>query len=95
MVLAALGLSNSALHAFAAALQGVVAAGVSMLVPFPSLSAPTGEVATLSLLYLCFACGVAVEGDLPPNWGAVTQGKGQMGGLSTLNQALVRGLPSC
>ena len=68
-VLAALGLSYYALNAFAAALQGVVAAGVSVVVPCPSSSAPT--VATLSLLHLRFTCRVAVDGDLPPIWEAV------------------------
>ena len=50
--LTALGLSNSALHAFAASLQGVVAAGVSAVVHSPSPSIQTGKVATLSLLHL-------------------------------------------
>ena len=92
--LAALGLSESALHAFAAALQGVVVAGVSVAVISPSPSAPTGKVVTLSLLHLRFACRVAVDGDLPPIWEVVTQGKGRMEGLATLNQTLMRGLPS-
>ena len=90
-----LGLSDSALHTFAAALQGVVAAGISAAVPSPSLSAPTGKVATLSLLHLRFSYGVAVDGELPPIWEAVAQGKGRMEGLVTLNQDLMRGLPSC
>ena len=66
--LAALVLSYYALHVFAAALQGVVAAGVSAAVPSPSPSAPTGKVVTLSLLRLRFECGVSVDGDLPPIW---------------------------
>ena len=90
-----LGLSDSALHTFAAALQGVVAAGISAAVPSPSLSAPTGKVATLSLLHLRFSYGVAVDGELPPIWEAVARGKGRLEGLFTLNRALVRGLPSC
>ena len=64
--LAALGLSDSALHTFAAALQGVVAAGVIAEVPSPALSAPTGKVATLSLLHLRFACGLG-SGSGPPS----------------------------
>ena len=54
--LAALGLLDSSLQAFVVDLQGMVAAGVSAAVPSPAPSAPTGKVATLSLLYLCFAC---------------------------------------
>ena len=63
-----LGLSDSSLHAFSAALHGVVAAGVSAAVPSPSPSAPTGKFAKLSLLHFQFACRVAVDGDLPPIW---------------------------
>ena len=68
--LAALGLSGSAIHAFAAALQGVVTTGVSAAVPSPSLSSPTGKVVTFSLLHLRFVFGVSVDGGLPPIWGA-------------------------
>ena len=93
--LAALGLSESALHAFAASLQGVVAAGVSASVPSPALSAPMVKVVTLSLLQLRFTCGVEVDGDLPLIWESVARGNGRMEGISTLNQALVMGLPSC
>ena len=95
MDLAALGLSDSALHAFVEALQGVVAAGASATVPSPAPSGPTGKVATLSLLQPHFACGVEVDGDLPTICEAVVLGKGRMEGLATLNQALMRGLPSC
>ena len=73
-----LGLSGSALHTFAAALQGVVAARVSAEVTSSAPSALTGKVATLSLLQLHFTCGVAVDGDLPPIWEAVARGKGRM-----------------
>ena len=93
--LAALDLSESALHASAAALQGLVAARISAAVPSPALSAPTVKVATLSLLHLRFVCRVSVYRDLPPIWEAVVRGNGQMEGLSTLNQSLIRGLPSC
>ena len=93
--LAALGQSYYGLHAFAEALQGVVAAGVSLAVPSPGPSAPTGKVTTMSLLHLRFACGVAVYGDLPPIWEAVTRGKGRVEGLAKLNQDLMQGLPYC
>ena len=93
--LAALYLSDSALYIFTAALQGVVAAGVRMAVPPPAPSSLAGEVVTLSLLHLRFECGVAVDGDLPPIWEASDRRKGRMEGLATLNQALMRGLPSC
>ena len=88
-VLASLGLSESALHAFTAALQGVVAAGVSTEVTSLVLSAPTGKIETLSLLHLRFTCRVAVDGYLSPIWEAVARGKGRMEGLATLNQALM------
>ena len=91
--LADIGLSDYALHTFAADLQGVVAAGIRVAVPYPSPSAPTRKVAILSLLHLHFACRVAVDGYLPPIWEAVDQGKDRMEGLYTLNQALMRGLP--
>ena len=55
--LAALDLSDSALHSFSAALQGVVAAGVSAVVPFPAPYTLTGKVATLTFLHLRFVCG--------------------------------------
>ena len=82
---------DSAIHAFALAMQGVVAAGVSAVVPSPYPYAPAGKVTTLSLLHPRFA----VDGDLPPIWEAISQGKGRTEGLATLNQALMRGLASC
>ena len=60
--LTAHGLSDSTLHAFKASLQVMVADGVSAETPSPALSAPTGKVATMSLLHLCLAYGVAVDG---------------------------------
>ena len=45
--------------------------------------------------HIHFACGVAVDVELPPIWEAVAQGKEKMEGLATLNQALMRGLHSC
>ena len=91
--LAALGLSDSYLHAFTAALQGVLEAGVIAEVPSPSPSSPMGKVMTLSLLHLHFVCGVAMDRDLPPIWEAVERGKGRMEGIATLNQVLIQGLP--
>ena len=49
--LAALGLTESAVHAIAVAMQGVVANGVAAALPSPAPSGPTGKVATLSLLH--------------------------------------------
>ena len=77
------------------AMHGVVAAGFIAALPSPVPSGLTGKVATLSLLHLRFACGVAADVDLPPIWESVAQGRGNMDGLATLNQALMRGLPSC
>ena len=95
MGLAALGISNSTLNDFTAALKCVVADGVSAAVPSPSLFALTGKVATLSFLHLCFACVVAVDGDLSHIWEVVAQGKWRMEGLATLNQSLILGLTYC
>ena len=83
------------MHALAAALQGVVANGVAAALPSLAPSGPTGKVATLSLLHLRFVCRVAADVDLPPIWESVARGRGKMDGLATLNQALMRGLPSC
>ena len=73
--LADIGLSDSTLHIFTAALQGVLAAVVSVAVSSPSLSSPMGKVTILSLLYLCFAIRVAMDGDLSPIWEAAAGGK--------------------
>ena len=73
----------------------MVAAGSNAAVIYPTLSGPAGKVATPSLLHLRIACGVEVDGNLPPIWEAVARGKGRMEGLDTLNQALIRGLTSC
>ena len=66
MGLAALSLLDATLQAFAAALQGVVTAGVVSALPSPLSGAPGGNVARHSLLHLRFACGVAGHSDLPP-----------------------------
>ena len=90
-----MGLTESAVHALAVSLLGVVANGVAAALPSPAPSGPTGKVATLSLLHLRFVCRVAADVDLPPIWELVARGRGKMDGLATLNQALMRGLPSC
>ena len=93
--LAAFGLSDATLQAFAAAMQGMVVAGVVSALLSLLPTAPGGKVARLSLLHLHFVCGVAGDSDLPPLWEAVVLGRGKTEGLATLNQALTRGLPSC
>ena len=69
--LADLGLLGSALHTFAAAQRGMLAARVIVAVPSLAPSEPTGKFAALYLLHLQFACGVEVDGYLPPIWEAV------------------------
>ena len=93
--LASLGLSDCAPHAVTAALQGVVETGVSAEGTSPALSTPTGKVSTLSLLHPRFTCWASVDGDLPTICEAFARGKGRMEGIATLNQALMRDLPSC
>ena len=93
--LADLGLSDSTLHAFIAVQQCVVADGVSAEVPSPSPSVLTVKVAKIYLLHLRFVCGMEVDGYLHPIWEAVAQRKGRTEGIATLNQTLIRGLPSC
>ena len=92
MGLAALGLLDATLQAFAAALQGVVTAGVVSSLPSPPPSVPGRKVTCLSLLHLHFASGVEGDSELPPIWEAVTRGRDKTKGLETLNQALMRGL---
>ena len=89
------GLSDATIYAFTAALQGVVAEGVTAALPSHYLAAPAGMDATLLLLHLRFTCRVAGDGDLSPIWEAVARGKINMEGLETLKQTLMRGLPSC
>ena len=62
--------------------------------PPPYPSDPTVKFATFSLLHLRFACGMAVDEDLPPIWEAVARGKGRVEGIATLNQDLMKGLLS-
>ena len=64
--LAALGLLDTTLQAFAAALQGVVTAGVVLDLHTPSPAAPGVKVPCISLLHLHFVCGVAGNIDLLP-----------------------------
>ena len=73
-----LGLSDDTVHAFAAALQGMVTAGVGEALPYPSPSAPSGRVAKILLFHLCFACRVAGDLDFPPIWEKVARTKGGM-----------------
>ena len=94
-VLATLVLLYATVHAFASALQGVVAAGVGESLPSPSSSATLGRVTALLLLHLRFVCGVAGDSGLPPIWEEVARAKGRIEVIGTLNQTLLRGLPSC
>ena len=93
--LSALVLSDANVHTFADALQVVVAAQVGSSPPSPSPIAPLVRVATLSLLHLCFKCGLTGYAELPPIWEEVARMKGRIEGLATLNQTLLRGIPSC
>ena len=81
-------------HAFAAALQGVVAEGLGMALPSPSNATTTGRSATLSLLHLHFICRVVGVAYLPPLWEEADRVKRRTEGIANLNQALLRGLPS-
>ena len=54
MGLSSLGLSDATLQTFAAALQGVVTAGMVSALPSPSPVSPWGKVARLSLMHLRF-----------------------------------------
>ena len=91
----ALGLSDAAVHNFSSALQEVAMAGVEASLPSPSPATPEGRVMNLSILQILFACRLAGDRDLPPIWVAVARGKIRMEGLTTLNQMLMRGIPSC
>ena len=62
MGLGALGLSNSAIHAFAVALQGVMLTEVRVVLFSPSQEALMGKVVTLSFLHLRFIFRVVVDG---------------------------------
>ena len=54
-----------------------------------------GRVVTLLPKKPPFAFRVAGDGDLYPIWEAVAREKVTMEGLVTLNQNIMRGLPSC
>ena len=54
-----------------------------------------GRVVTLLPQNPPFAFRVAGDGDLYPIWEAVAREKVTMEGLVTLNQNIMRGLPSC
>ena len=64
--LATLEISDTVVHAFAAALQGVATAGVGTALPSPSPAAPAGRVVTLSILHLRLAYRLAGYMDIPP-----------------------------
>ena len=85
MGLAAIGLLDATLQAFAAALQGMVTAGVVSALPSPSPAAPGVKVARISFVHLRFECGVAGHSNLPPLWEAVALGQSKTEGLVTLN----------
>ena len=93
--LADLGLSDSAIHIFVAALQKVLTEVLGTALPSLSMAAQTGKVATLSLLHLHFICGVAGDWYLPPIREVLARGIGRMEGLDTLNQDLMWVLTSC
>ena len=95
MGLAALGIFDAAVHAFTAALQGVVTAGVGEVLPVTSPIAPAGRVAALLLLHLRFACRWWGGADLPPIWEEVARVKEITEGLATLNHTLPRGVSLC
>ena len=50
--LVSLGIFDSAIHYFVATMQGVVVEGVIAVLPSPSLVAPAGRVASLSLIHI-------------------------------------------
>ena len=70
---------------FVAELQGVVADGVVLELPFPSPAAPVVKVTNIYLPHIRFTCGMVGDSDLPPIWDAVVQGRGKPEGLATLN----------
>ena len=62
--------------------------------PLPP-AALAARVATLLLLHLSFAYGVAGDGYLPPICKVVSRGKGRTEVMATLNKTHTRDLPSC
>ena len=95
MGLTALVISDTVIHAFTSELSVVLAAVVGAVLPSPSPAAPMGKVATLSLLHFRLVCGVVVDGYLPTIWEAFYKWRGRMEVMTTLNQTVLRGLPSC
>ena len=92
--LSSIGLLGEIIQEFAAAMQGVVAAGVVSALPSPSQSTPMVKVSCYisASPILCVRCGG--RNKLPTIWDAMTQGKGKTEGLATLKQALMRDLTS-
>ena len=76
--LAALGISNTTIHSFAAALQGVVESGVVAALTLPSPIAPSGRVVELSLIHIRFEYRVAGDTDLHNIWEEVDRVKGRI-----------------
>ena len=76
-------------------LQGVVAEVVAESLPYPSADIPTVRFVNISMLYLCLACGVAVDGYLDPIWGYFSRTKVKTERLSKINQVLMMGIPLC
>ena len=93
--LVALGIYDAAVHAFVATLQGVAMAVVVADLPYPSLAASAGRISALLLIHLHFTWGVVGDADLPPISEGVTRVRGLTQGLATLNQDILRGIPSC
>ena len=69
--------------------------GVGVSLPLPSTTVPSGRVVALLIIHLHFACGVEWGAELPPIWEEVARMKGRTEGLTTLNQTLLMGIPSC
>ena len=91
--ISAFRLSDAAIHAFAAAMQGVVLEGVGEEPPYPSPDTPVGRVVDIFLLHLSFTCGVEGDGDLDSICKDVARSKVSTEGLSTLNQYLLQRIP--
>ena len=84
---------DATVRAFADVMKGVVTTGVGSYLPYPSSATPAGIVMDVFLLHLQFACGVVGDGDMSSIWEDVARPKGRKEGNSTLNKALMQGLP--
>ena len=63
-----LGILNTTVQSFVAALQWVVVSGTRAALPTPPPSAPAGQVEDILLLQLYFACRVSEDVDFSPIW---------------------------